>query len=27
MVDPNVDLSEIPKFAPNYLWVKPFGEM
>ena len=27
MVDPNVDLSEIPKFAPNYLWVTPFGEM
>jgi hypothetical protein len=26
MVDPNVDLSEIPKFAPNYLWVTPFGE-
>jgi hypothetical protein len=26
MVDPNVDLSEIPKFAPNYLWVSPFGE-
>jgi hypothetical protein len=27
MVDPNVDLSEIPKFAPNYLWVTPFDEM
>ena len=27
MVDPNVDLSEIPKFTPNYLWVTPFGEM
>ena len=26
MVDPNVDLSEIPKFAPNYIWVTPFGE-
>ena len=26
MVDPNLDLSEIPKFAPNYLWVTPFGE-
>jgi len=26
MVDPNFDLSEIPKFAPNYLWIKPFGE-
>jgi vitamin K-dependent gamma-carboxylase len=26
LVDPNVDLSEIPKFAPNYLWVTPFGE-
>ena len=26
MVDPNVDLSEIPKFEANYLWVKPFGE-
>jgi hypothetical protein len=26
LVDPNLDLSEIPKFEPNYLWVKPFGE-
>jgi len=26
LVDPNIDLSEIPKFAPNYLWVTPFGE-
>jgi len=26
LVDPNVDLSEIPAFTPNYLWVKPFGE-
>ena len=26
LVDPNVDLSEIPKFTPNYLWIKPFGE-
>ena len=26
MVDPNVDLSEIPKFTPNYLWVTPFDE-
>jgi hypothetical protein len=26
LVDPNLDLSEIPKFTPNYLWVKPFGE-
>jgi hypothetical protein len=26
LVDPNVDLSEIPKFTPNYLWVKPFRE-
>ena len=22
LVDPNVDLSEIPKFTPNYLWIK-----
>ena len=27
LVDPNLDLSEIPKFERNYLWVKPFGEM
>ena len=26
LVDPNVDLSEIPKYEPAYLWVKPFGE-
>ena len=26
LVDPNVDLSEIPEFTPNYIWVKPFGE-
>jgi hypothetical protein len=26
LVDPNVDLSEIPAFTPNYLWVTPFGE-
>jgi vitamin K-dependent gamma-carboxylase len=26
LVDPNVDLSEIPKFEPSFLWVKPFGE-
>ena len=26
MVDTTVDLSEIPAFTPNYLWVKPFGE-
>ena len=26
LVDPNLDLSEIPEFEPNYLWVKPFGE-
>ena len=26
MVDPNLDLSEIPKFAPNYLWVTAFDE-
>ena len=24
LVDPNLDLSKIPKFKPNYLWVKPF---
>ena len=24
LVDPNLDLSKIPKFQPNYLWVKPF---
>ncbi len=26
LVDPNVDLSEIPKYEPAYVWVKPFGE-
>jgi len=26
LVDPNLDLSEIPEFTPNYIWVKPFGE-
>ena len=26
MVDPNLDLSEIPKFAPNYLWATAFDE-
>ena len=26
LVDPNVDLSKVPVFTPNYLWVKPFGE-
>ena len=26
LVEPNVDLSEIPKYEPAYLWVKPFGE-
>ena len=26
LVDQNVDLSEIPEFTPNYLWIKPFGE-
>ena len=26
LVDPNVDLSEIPKFEPSFLWVRPFGE-
>jgi hypothetical protein len=27
MVDQVVDLSEIPEFTPNYLWVIPFDEM
>ncbi len=27
MVDQVVDLSEIPEFTPNYLWVTPFDEM
>jgi hypothetical protein len=26
LVDQNVDLSKIPVFTPNYLWIKPFGE-
>jgi hypothetical protein len=26
LVDPNIDLSEIPEFEPSFLWVKPFGE-
>ena len=26
LVDPDVDLSKIPKFTPSYLWVKPFTE-
>ena len=26
MVDPNLDLSEIPKFETTYLWMSPFGE-
>ena len=26
LVDPYLDLSEIPKFEANYLWVKPFRE-
>ena len=26
MVDPNLDLSEIPKFKTTYLWMRPFGE-
>jgi hypothetical protein len=26
MVDPNLDLSEIPKFKTTYLWIRPFGE-
>ena len=26
LVDPNIDLSEIPEFEPSSLWVKPFGE-
>ena len=26
LVDPNLDLSEIPPYQPGYLWIKPFGE-
>ena len=26
MVDPKIDLSEIPKFKAAYLWITPFGE-
>lgn len=26
LVDPNLDLSEIPPYQPSYLWVNPFGE-
>ena len=26
MVDPNLDLSEIPKFKTTYLWIRPFGK-
>jgi hypothetical protein len=26
LVDPNLDLSEIPAYEPSYLWIKPFGE-
>ena len=26
IVDPNLDLSEIPKFKTTYLWMRPFGE-
>ena len=26
LVDPNLDLSEIPAFQPSYLWIKPFGD-
>lgn len=26
LVDPNLDLSKIPKFHPNFLWVKSFEE-
>ena len=26
MVDPNLDLSEIPKFKTTYLWMRPYGE-
>ncbi len=26
LVDPNLDLSEIPAYQPSYLWIKPFRE-
>jgi len=26
LVDPNLDLSEIPAYEPSYNWIKPFGE-
>ena len=26
LVDPNLDLSEIPSYEPSYRWIKPFGE-
>jgi hypothetical protein len=26
LVDPNLDLSEIPLFEPSYRWIRPFGE-
>jgi len=26
LVDPNLDLSKIPKYEPSYLWIKPFGK-
>ena len=26
LVDPELDLSNIPAYEPSYLWVKPFGE-
>ena len=27
LIDPNLDLSEIPPYQPSYLWIKPFGEL
>jgi hypothetical protein len=26
LVEPNLDLSEIPAYEPAYHWIKPFGE-
>ena len=26
LVDPNLDLSEIPAYEPSYRWIRPFGE-
>ena len=26
LVDPNLDLSEIPAYEPSFRWIKPFGE-